>query len=171
MKVKILILFLFFCSIINSQTTPEIYIETYKDLAIKEMYRTGIPAAVTLAQGFVESGFGNSYLAKKANNHFGIKCKSNWKGEKIFYQDDDADNCFRKYKTVEDSYKDHSNFLKTRIHYKFLFQLDPLDYQSWCYGLKKTGYSTNPNYAKQLIDCIEKYNLNEYSKCPTLQEN
>ena len=120
------------------------YIEQYKDLAIAEMIRTGIPASITLAQGILETGYGQSDLAQYANNHFGIKCKTEWTGEKMYHDDDAKGECFRKYASVEDSYKDHSDFLANRPHYAFLFKLDPTDYQAWAHGLKKAGYATNP---------------------------
>lgn len=138
------------------------YIEQYKLYAVVEMYRSGIPASITLAQGILESGSGNSLLAREANNHFGIKCHTNWTGE-TFYQDDDAKNeCFRKYKSVEDSYIDHSNFLKTRQRYAFLFELDKTDYKGWAKGLKTAGYATNPKYADLLIKQIEDLGLHKY---------
>lgn len=123
------------------------------------MVKTGVPACITLAQGILESESGNSKLAQEANNHFGIKCHKEWEG-KTFHQDDDArDECFRKYSTVLESYDDHSDFLKTRSRYAFLFELDVTDYKGWAHGLKKAGYATNPNYAHKLIDLIERYNL------------
>ncbi len=134
------------------------YINKWAPLAIQEMKRTGIPASIKLAQAIVESGAGTSWLARTANNHFGIKCH-NWEGPRV-YKDDDAPNeCFRKYKTPEESFIDHSRFLTTRPRYSFLFELDPLDYKAWAYGLKKAGYATNPRYAQKLIEVIEKYNL------------
>jgi flagellum-specific peptidoglycan hydrolase FlgJ len=139
------------------------YIFLYKEIAIQEMKRCGIPASIKLAQGILESGFGNSNLAKKSNNHFGIKCKNEWKGKKVYHTDDLPNECFRKYDSVIESYIDHSDFLRNRKHYEFLFSLDPLDYKSWAYGLKKAGYATNPKYAENLIRIIEEYNLNQYS--------
>lgn len=144
-------------------TTPE-YIETYKDIAIKKQKEYGIPASITLAQGILESGSGNSGLAQKANNHFGIKCHKGWTG-KTYHMDDDAkDECFRKYKKAEDSYRDHSEFLTQRGRYSFLFDYKTTDYQKWAHGLKKAGYATNPKYPQLLIKIIEKYNLNQYDK-------
>ncbi|MCB0848502.1 MAG: glucosaminidase domain-containing protein [Bacteroidetes bacterium] len=139
--------------------TTEEYIAKYREDAIKDMVKTGVPACITLAQGILESESGNSKLAQEANNHFGIKCHKEWEG-KTFHQDDDArDECFRKYSTVLESYDDHSDFLKTRSRYAFLFELDVTDYKGWAHGLKKAGYATNPNYAHKLIDLIERYNL------------
>lgn len=135
-----------------------VYCKIQED-AIKDMVKTGVPACITLAQGILESESGNSKLAQEANNHFGIKCHKEWEG-KTFHQDDDArDECFRKYSTVLESYDDHSDFLKTRSRYAFLFELDVTDYKGWAHGLKKAGYATNPNYAHKLIDLIERYNL------------
>jgi len=146
------------------QMTKEQYIEKYKDLAIKEMKRTGIPASIKLAQGLLESGYGNSTLAKEAKNHFGLKCHKNWNGS-TFYQDDDEKNeCFRKYKTVEESYRDHSDYIKNNPRYAFLFELEATDYKGWAYGLKKAGYATNPKYAELLIKTIEDNKLYIYDK-------
>lgn len=148
----------------SAQTlTPEQYIEQYKDLAIKEMKRMGVPAAITLAQGLLETESGNSELLRKSNNHFGIKCKSTWTGEGVRHDDDEAGECFRTYKTADDSYRDHSNFLRGNQRYLFLFDLDPADYKGWAYGLKKAGYATNPKYPAILIKHIEQYNLQQYS--------
>lgn len=141
----------------------ESYISSYKDLAIDEMLRTGVPAAVTLAQGILETGGGQSDLASLANNHFGIKCKSEWTGERISHTDDAKDECFRKYSCVQDSYKDHSDFLRTRPCYAFLFKLDPTDYEGWAKGLKRAGYATNPAYAQKLIKLIVENNLQDYT--------
>ena len=143
--------------------TPEQYILKYKDLAIEEMKRTGIPASITLAQGLFESGNGNSFLAKPPyNNHFGIKCKSDWTGRSVKVDDDELQECFRAYDKAEDSYMDHSNFLTCQPRYAGLFKLDPTDYKSWAYGLKAAGYATNPKYPEKLIEKIEKYNLYQY---------
>lgn len=144
------------------------YIGQHKELAIIEMYRTGIPASITLAQALHESNYGNSDLATKANNHFGIKCKSYWEGMTYYHEDDDLndqgqliESCFRAYKTVYDSYIDHSNFLRHTKYYKRLFTIPRDDYKSWAIGLQKSGYATDPNYAKKLIRIVEKYKLNE----------
>jgi flagellum-specific peptidoglycan hydrolase FlgJ len=139
------------------------YIATYKDLAIDEMKRTGIPASITLAQGIHESGAGNSELAAASNNHFGIKCKSNWTGETVSHDDDKKAECFRKYPSVADSYKDHSDFLKNSPRYAFLFDINPSDYAQWANGLRKAGYATNPKYPEALIKLIEDYGLQEYT--------
>ncbi|NOT49734.1 MAG: LysM peptidoglycan-binding domain-containing protein [Chitinophagaceae bacterium] len=146
----------------NSEVVKK-YIETYKDLAMHEMLRTGVPAAITLAQGIHESGAGNSKLAAASNNHFGIKCKSNWTGETVKHDDDARGECFRKYPSAEDSYKDHSDFLKNGARYASLFMLDPEDYTAWANGLKNAGYATNPKYPQVLIKLIEDYSLQQYS--------
>lgn len=139
------------------------YIELFKDEAIREMKRSGVPASITLAQGILESGNGNSALARKANNHFGIKCHSDWDG-KTYTQDDDKKNeCFRKYNDVLDSYKDHSDFLR-KPRYADLFELKITDYKGWAHGLKKAGYATNPKYPRLLIDIIEKNDLGRFDK-------
>ncbi|WP_316785925.1 glucosaminidase domain-containing protein [Pedobacter frigiditerrae] len=137
------------------------YIEAFKAVAIEEMNKYGIPASITLAQGISESGSGNSTLAKYANNHFGIKCTSDWKGKAYYKDDDQSNDCFRVYKDARESYKDHSEFLK-RKRYSFLFELDKNDYKNWAIGLKTAGYATNPKYADMLIGIIEKYKLNQY---------
>jgi len=139
------------------------YIEQYRDLAIEEMKRTGVPAAITLAQGIHETNAGRSHLVIKSNNHFGIKCKTGWTGESVSHDDDARGECFRKYNDPNDSYRDHSDFLKTRAHYAFLFNLDPTDYEGWCYGLKKAGYATNPKYSQILIKLIKDYGLQDYT--------
>jgi len=140
------------------------YIDTYKEIAIKEMKRTGIPASITLAQGILESGWGKSRLAKIGNNHFGIKCHKGWKGGSMKHDDDAKDECFRTYKNAQESYKDHSEFLTGRSRYAFIFKYDSQDYKNWAKGLKKAGYATNPKYADLLIDKIERYHLNIYDK-------
>jgi len=141
----------------------EAYINSYKDLAIQEMIRTGVPASIKLAQGILESQFGESTLAKNANNHFGIKCKTEWTGDKIFQDDDAKGECFRVYKSAEESYRDHSDFLKTRPHYSFLFKLELTDITGWEYGLKRAGYATNKTYPEKLLRVIEDYQLNQYT--------
>lgn len=145
-----------------AQSTVNQYIEKYADLAMKEMKRTGIPASITLAQGILESDAGNSRLAVKANNHFGIKCHSNWKGKRIYHDDDARNECFRKYKSVYDSYKDHSDFIKNGQRYQFLFNYKSTDYKSWAKGLKKAGYATDRRYDENLIRIIETYNLHQF---------
>lgn len=162
MKQIFFITFLVISFLSYSQTTQLEYIEQYKDLAISEMKRTNVPASITLAQGLLESNYGNSRLAKKGNNHFGIKCNNNWTGPGIYENDDAPNECFRKYDTPEESYKDHSDFLRKGSRYAFLFDYDITDYKSWSYGLKKAGYATNPIYAEKLIELIERYNLNQY---------
>ncbi|HCI55445.1 MAG TPA: glucosaminidase domain-containing protein [Bacteroidales bacterium] len=167
-----LLIFLFSCrasrvTVSNSPTKPSSeseYIEIYKDLAISEMRRTGIPASITLAQGMVESGNGQSRLALEGNNHFGIKCHNGWTGPTIRHNDDRRNECFRKYRSPEESYRDHSDFLKATPRYSFLFNLDPTDYKAWARGLKEAGYATDPGYDKRLIRKIEEYSLYEYDR-------
>lgn len=139
------------------------YIAQFKDLAILEQQRTGIPAAITLAQGIFETGAGSSELCTNASNHFGIKCKSSWTGETYAYTDDARNECFRKYTSATHSYTDHSDFLKNNRRYSRLFSISPTDYAAWAYGLKRCGYATNPQYAKKLIKTIEDFNLQEYT--------
>jgi LysM repeat protein len=139
------------------------YIQKYKDIAIEEMKRTGVPASITLAQGIHETSAGQSRLVLKSNNHFGIKCKAEWKGPSVSHDDDARGECFRKYESPFDSYRDHSDFLVTRKHYASLFELDPTDYEGWARGLKKAGYATNPKYPQLLIKLIEDYNLQDYT--------
>ncbi len=140
------------------------YIALYKDIAISEMKRLGIPASITLAQGILETEYGNSDLVKRSNNHFGIKCKNTWKGASVFHDDDAEGECFRKYDNAIDSYKDHSDFLRNSSRYAFLFDLDQNDYKSWAYGLKKAGYATNPKYPVILIKNIEENNLQQFDQ-------
>lgn len=139
------------------------YIETWKEVAIDNMNKHGIPASITLAQGILESGFGNSTLAVRANNHFGIKCHD-WTGKKFIQDDDKKNECFRKYKNAAESFEDHSEFLTSRSRYASLFDLKTTDYKGWAKGLKAAGYATNPKYANLLIDLIQKYNLYEYDE-------
>lgn len=138
------------------------YIKLYKDIAVSEMNRTGIPASITLAQGIHESGWGKSYLSQQTNNHFGIKCKEEWKGKTFKYTDDAPNECFRVYDNVEDSYKDHSDFLKNRPRYASLFLLEKNNYKGWAYGLKKAGYATNPQYPEILIKMIDDFQLHAF---------
>ena len=162
---RILLIFVAFQGVsqqLLSQTTVNQYIEKYAELAVKEMKRTGIPASITLAQGILESDAGNSRLALKANNHFGIKCHSSWRGKKIYHDDDARNECFRKYKSVYDSYKDHSDFIKNGQRYQFLFDYKTTDYKSWAKGLKKAGYATDKRYDENLIRIIETYNLHQF---------
>src|SRR5215217_1852966 len=145
------------------------YIDEFKGVAIDEMNKYGIPASITLAQGIIESGSGNSSLAKFANNHFGIKCTSDWKGKGYFKDDDKKDDCFRVYKDARESYRDHSEFLK-RKRYSALFELDKNDYKNWAMGLKAAGYATNPKYPDLLINIIDKYQLHQYDQPETETE-
>ncbi len=159
-KFSLFILFLFLYAGLWGQVSRDEYIKQYSKLAIREMKRTGIPASITMAQALLESDNGNSKLARRANNHFGIKCGGNWEG-KTFHQDDDARHeCFRKYKTVDESYRDHSEFLK-KDRYKALFDLSKNDYKGWARGLKKAGYATNPKYPALLIRIIEDNKLSD----------
>jgi LysM repeat protein len=146
----------------NSELTKK-YIETYREIAIEEMQRTGVPASIKLAQGIFETTAGTSDLVTRSSNHFGIKCKSNWTGESVRHDDDLKQECFRKYPSAQDSYRDHSNFLRQNSRYAFLFDLDPTDYRGWAFGLKKAGYATNTRYPVALIKIIEDYNLNDYT--------
>lgn len=139
------------------------YVNQYKDLAMSEMRRTGVPASITLAQGILESQSGQSELALKSNNHFGIKCKTEWTGEKTYHDDDLRQECFRVYPSVEDSFKDHSDFLKYREYYTALFKLNPIDDKGWAYGLKKAGYATEKDYPTRLLKLINDYDLHQYS--------
>ncbi len=146
----------------GDRLTREEYIELYSVLAMKEMVRTGVPASITLAQGMLESDNGNSSLAKRSNNHFGIKCHSDWTGKKVHHDDDARHECFRKYNTVYDSYVDHSDFLRNTPRYAFLFDLDAEDYEGWAKGLKKAGYATSNTYADMLIRIIKENDLHRF---------
>lgn len=143
--------------------SAEAYIDRFKAISIQEMNIYGIPASITLAQALLESGNGNSYLARVANNHFGIKCASGWKGRSVRQNDDRRGECFRVYDSPEASFRDHSEFL-LRPHYAALFKYDKDDYRSWAKGLKKAGYATNPRYAELLIDLIERYELHRFDQ-------
>ena len=151
------------------KTPAESYIERYKNIAITEMNGSGIPASITLAQGILESGSGNSKLAKEANNHFGIKCATEWKGGTILQDDDNKDDCFRVYKSPEESFRDHTEFLK-RKRYASLFELDKNDYRGWANGLKTAGYATNPRYAELLISLVERYDLSRFDRIENERE-
>ena len=140
------------------------YIKKYAPLAVIKMHEYKIPASITLAQGILESGNGRSVLASKSNNHFGIKCNKGWTGKKVYHDDDKKDDCFRKYKYVENSYNDHSEFLTTRKRYAFLFNYRTTDYKKWARGLKKAGYATDRKYPTKLIKIIEDYKLHEFDK-------
>jgi LysM repeat protein len=159
--------FLFFFTIplttLAQKTATLIYIDQYKDIAISEMKRTGIPASITLAQGIIESNSGESNLALNFKNHFGIKCKSDWKGETTYQDDDTKQECFRAYPNSNASYIDHSNFLKTRPNYAPLFELDPVDDSAWAYGLKKAGYASASDYPKKLLKVINDFELSQYN--------
>jgi len=146
---------------VNEKLTPLQYIELYKQIAVQEMHRTGIPASITLAQGLLESGNGNSRLATQGNAHFGIKCKKGWTGKTIIEDDDEANECFRAYDSAYQSYMDHSDFLMGNVRYAFLFEYDRTDYKSWANGLKKAGYATNPKYPTLLITIIERHELHK----------
>ncbi|MEC8853199.1 MAG: glucosaminidase domain-containing protein, partial [Bacteroidota bacterium] len=171
--VKQLSIFFFLFSFLSvfSQNKTETYIEKYSSIAIDEMNRYNIPASITLAQGILESGNGESILATEGNNHFGIKCHENWNGETIIEDDDEKGECFRKYIKVADSYRDHSLFLTERERYTSLFLLSPTNYKAWAKGLKKAGYATNPKYPSLLIDLIEKYDLSRFDKSSAQQKN
>ena len=142
----------------------EDYIKKYRKIAVEEMERYHMPASITLAQGLLESGAGRSTLARKSNNHFGIKCGSRWEGRTVRHDDDARNECFRAYKHPRDSYEDHSKFLRTGARYAFLFRLKITDYKGWARGLKKAGYATDPRYADRLIDIIELYDLDKYDR-------
>ena len=145
----------------GQKLTVDAYINIYKDLAISEMKRSGIPASIKLAQGILESANGNSTLAVVANNHFGIKCHG-WEGKEIYHDDDKKGECFRRYKNAKDSWIDHTDFLTSRSRYAFLFGYKSTDYKSWANGLRKAGYATDPKYAQVLIGLIERYDLYQY---------
>lgn len=145
----------------NSKTIA--YIEQYKEIAIEEMIRSGVPAAITLAQAVLESQSGESDLVKRSNNHFGIKCKTEWTGAKTYHDDDAKGECFRVYDNPASSFKDHSDFLRTRAHYQFLFKLSPTDTEGWAKGLKKAGYATAPTYAQKLMKIVKDYQLDQYN--------
>ena len=152
----------------NSEISVLNYINQYNGIAVEEMHRTGIPASITLGQGILESRWGTSQLARESNNHFGIKCKGDWTGDTYYAKDDDYENgqlvasCFRAYESPEVSYLDHSEFLMSNSRYQPLFQLSKTDYKGWAKGLKKCGYATDKNYAKNLIATIEKYQLQRF---------
>ena len=163
-NLALLLTLLFPLSLFAQRITPEEYIQTYKDIAIREMKTHKIPASITLAQGLLESGAGNSALAREAKNHFGIKCHKGWEGDTYIMDDDAKDECFRKYRNAEESFKDHSEFLSGRSRYAALFDLEITDYRGWAKGLKAAGYATNPKYAQLLIDRIDLYDLTKYDK-------
>lgn len=164
MKKLLLMIALMPLTLMAQRITPEEYIQTYKDIAMREMRNHKIPASITLAQGILESGAGNSTLAREAKNHFGIKCHKGWTGDTYTMDDDEKDECFRKYNNAEESFVDHSLFLTSRGRYSALFDLDITDYEGWAKGLKAAGYATNPKYAQLLIDRIELYDLTKYDQ-------
>lgn len=145
---------------ISGPSNAVAYVEQYKQISVSESLRTGIPASIKLAQGILESGYGSSPLAKKSNNHFGIKCGSGWSGKTIQYKG----NCYRVFKNGNDAYKEHSEFLVKSSRYKDLFKLKRNDYKGWAKGLQKAGYATNPKYPSTLIELIERYKLYNYDK-------
>ncbi len=145
-----------------SNEAAQQYVDEFKDIAVIDMHKTGIPASIKLAQAMFESNFGRSDLAIRGNNHFGIKCYKSWKGEKLYYNDDKPNECFRHYDWVEDSYADHSRIITSKKRYSSLFELVSIDYEGWAKGLQKAGYATDPQYAKKLIWMIEKHNLHEH---------
>lgn len=154
---------------VSAQTPQESYIERYSSIAVAEMQRTGVPASITLAQGIVESASGSSELAREANNHFGIKCHSDWQGFRFFQDDDAIGECFRAYESPEQSFRAHSDFLKERSRYASLFELSPTDYRGWAKGLSKAGYATDPNYASKLIKVINDYKLYTFDELSVRQ--
>ena len=147
----------------------EKYVEEWAPTAVREMYRSGVPASITLAQGILESRYGLSPLAAEGNNHFGIKCHKDWTGKKQYHDDDEKGECFRVYDSADESFRDHSDFLRYRDRYKFLFEFETTDYKSWANGLKKAGYATDPGYPDKLIKYIEDYKLNEYDSMTLAQ--
>jgi len=161
---SIFILSLLSTGFVDAQSARQIYIDTYDVTAMREMKQYGIPASITLAQGILESGDGKSSLAKKSNNHFGIKCHGDWKGQKVYHDDDKKDECFRKYKEPDASFRDHSLFLANRSRYAFLFDLKQDDYKGWAKGLQKAGYATSKTYSKRLITIIEDNELQRFDE-------
>ena len=163
---KFILLFFTFLTAMSAygKSDQEKYISQYAELAVKEMYRSGVPASITLAQGLLESGNGESILAVKGNNHFGIKCHKGWTGKSMRHDDDKKNECFRVYDSPEESFRDHSDFLRYRDRYSFLFDFRITDYKSWAHGLKKAGYATDPSYPQKLIRIIEEYDLHKYDR-------
>lgn len=163
-RIACIILSLGLCLSLAAQNSDYVaYINQYKDIAIEQMRKYRIPASITLAQGLLESGAGKSELARKSNNHFGIKCHS-WDGKRTYHDDDEKGECFRVYKNVRDSYEDHSIFLATGSRYAFLFKFSETDYVNWARGLKRAGYATSPTYADKLIEIIERYDLDRFDR-------
>lgn len=165
-----IIIFVLLLSINASGQSYKKYVERYAPIAVEEMQRTGIPASITLAQAILESGAGRTTLAQKANNHFGIKCHTDWEGETTSHDDDAPNECFRVYPSAEASFRDHSDFLCNRSRYKGLFDLPKDDYQAWARGLKAAGYATDPQYAEKLIRLIEDNDLASYDKLKAISE-
>ncbi len=165
MQQRFLFIFLLGTTALQAQKSEVViaYINNYRNIAIAEEQRTGVPAAIKLAQGIHETQAGTSELVRKSNNHFGIKCKNTWTGDKVYHDDDARGECFRSYPEPEQSYRDHSDFLKGSPRYAFLFQLDPTDYKAWANGLRQAGYATNYRYAQILVKLIEDYNLEQYT--------
>lgn len=159
----VLIILLFDSAESQQRTTLNQYMSEFKDVAMDEMRAYGIPASIKLAQGILESGFGNSDLAVQANNHFGIKCHG-WQGRTFYKDDDEPDECFRSYNDPKQSWRDHSEFLKNRERYESLFNLRPDDYRGWARGLQRAGYATNPNYSRLLIRIIEENDLQRFDR-------
>ena len=168
MKKVLIAIALFLGLTVTAQRDPgtpqERYIARYAPIAVNEMYRSGVPASITLAQGILESRYGQSPLAAEGNNHFGIKCHNSWKGKTMLADDDRKDECFRVYDSAEESFRDHSDFLRYRDRYKFLFDFPTTDYKSWAYGLKQAGYATDPSYAAKLIQYVEDYDLTRFDR-------
>ncbi|MFO0358205.1 MAG: glycoside hydrolase family 73 protein [Sphingobacteriaceae bacterium] len=171
---SIICLFVFITDLSFAQSNQEKvkkYITDHSEKAVEQMILFKIPASVILAQAIKESGYGNSTLAKETNNHFGIKCHKEWGGDSYTMDDDSTNECFRSYKSVDDSYYDHSMFLASRPRYDFLFKNSITDYVSWCIGLKKAGYATDPHYTNELLYIIEVYNLHELDKITPLKKS
>lgn len=164
MKRIVYILAMLLLFIAAGDNPRKVYIEKYSKLAVKEMNRTGVPASITLAQGILESNSGQSRLSTQGNNHFGVKCHNDWKGKTIQESAETGKECFRMYTSAEQSFRDHSDFLRGKDRYKFLFDLKPTDYKGWAHGLKKAGYATDPNYPAKLIKIIEDYELYKFDK-------
>lgn len=169
-KQLLLLLIALLPAALQAQSMQEKYIQTYSSIAVSEMLRSGVPASITLAQGILESGAGQSRLATEGNNHFGIKCHKGWTGRSMRHTDDAPNECFRAYDEPGDSFRDHSDFLRYRDRYKFLFDLDRTDYKGWAYGLKQAGYATDPQYAAKLIKYIEDYDLARFDVVSQEQE-
>lgn len=171
MKILVFILFSICVITLSAKNKTVKYIEKYSSMAVDEMNKFGIPASITLAQAILESGNGESRLATDGNNHFGIKCHKNWKGKTIIANDDKKGECFRKYRKISESYRDHSLFLTENRRYSFLFELEKTNYKAWAKGLKRAGYATNPKYPDLLVDLIEKYDLSRFDRDGGQQNN